>query len=682
MGAAYRFFRKQLIQADDPDDAHDIERIEEVLMHRLALVWIAAQPGDNVHRIFESLNNTGVRLSQADLLRNYIFMRMPNLGETAYETLWLPMQKELGADNLELLIWLDLVLRGEHRVRRDAIYRAQQERLTGASTEAELEGFLTDLRQQGEFLKVILQPEQEGDPMARSALRRLADWGSQTVYPLAMHLLARRHQGTIDSAQVADALKIVEGYLVRRMIVGKASANINRILVSIVSEMDQSLPVAEAVRSYLSGGERRWYPTDEQLRQAVLREPFYWRGKSSQRMFVLRRLEDSYTNFEPVQGEKLTIEHVMPQQPSAAAWKELEELCGGLDEAQANHQSLVHTLGNLTLSGYNAPLSNKPFAAKREMLQRSGLKLNQAIAAQPVWGPEQIAARGEELLERCVGLWPGPLEGVGAEPPSNGNASPLAELLAALPPGSWTTYGDVAEVLGTHPVPVGQQVATVPMANAHRVLTAEGRVSSGFRWTDPDRIDDPVELMKVEGVRFLPDGAAHPAQRLTATDLAVMLGMEVDEPPPPAPPDRWDEFVTELGAIQPADVAAATLAFLEHWVALGGERVQTNSASPRVILKLRPFGHDQHVLWCGAIDPLGRIEIWFQQLKMRFPFDAESMRNELRCRLNKAAGIEIPEAKLGLRPSAKLSDITAGDGWPALTDAFDWLVLASRESSG
>ncbi|MEZ5234484.1 MAG: DUF262 domain-containing protein [Acidimicrobiales bacterium] len=305
VGAAYRFFRKQLIQADDPDDAHDIERIEEVLMHRLALVWIAAQPGDNVHRIFESLNNTGVRLSQADLLRNYIFMRMPNLGETAYETLWLPMQKELGADNLELLIWLDLVLRGEHRVRRDAIYRAQQERLTGASTEAELEGFLTDLRQQGEFLKVILQPEQEGDPMARSALRRLADWGSQTVYPLAMHLLARRHQGTIDSAQVADALKIVEGYLVRRMIVGKASANINRILVSIVSEMDQSLPVAEAVRSYLSGGERRWYPTDEQLRQAVLREPFYWRGKSSQRMFVLRRLEDSYTNFEPVQGEKL-----------------------------------------------------------------------------------------------------------------------------------------------------------------------------------------------------------------------------------------------------------------------------------------------------------------------------------------------------------------------------------------
>ncbi|MEZ5234485.1 MAG: MGMT family protein [Acidimicrobiales bacterium] len=101
------------------------------------------------------------------------------------------------------------------------------------------------------------------------------------------------------------------------------------------------------------------------------------------------------------------------------------------------------------------------------------------------------------------GCGPGHWKG-GAEPPSNGNVAPGGKLLAALPPGSWTTYGDVAEVLGTHPVPVGQQVATVPMANAHRVLTAEGRVSSGFRWTDPDRIDDPVELMKVEGVRFLP----------------------------------------------------------------------------------------------------------------------------------------------------------------------------------
>ncbi len=78
------FFRKELVAVDDPEDPHDIARIEQAIAGQLSIVEIAAHPDDNVHRIFESLNHTGQPLTQADLLRNYLFMRLPNRAEHVY----------------------------------------------------------------------------------------------------------------------------------------------------------------------------------------------------------------------------------------------------------------------------------------------------------------------------------------------------------------------------------------------------------------------------------------------------------------------------------------------------------------------------------------------------------------------------------------------------------------------
>lgn len=119
---AYRFFRTSLVAADDPDDPDDVGRIEEVVKSGLSIVEITADRGDNVYRIFESLNNTGLKLSQADLLRNYLFMRLPVRGEDVHRDIWLPMQERLSSSELELLVWLDLVIRGDERVKQSEIY--------------------------------------------------------------------------------------------------------------------------------------------------------------------------------------------------------------------------------------------------------------------------------------------------------------------------------------------------------------------------------------------------------------------------------------------------------------------------------------------------------------------------------------------------------------------------------
>ncbi len=139
-------------------------------------------------------------------------------------------------------------------------------------------------------------------------------------------------------------------------------------------------------------------------------------------------------------------------------------------------------LGNLTLTADNAQLSNNQFKRKLDLLERSSLEMNRRIAATTRCGKEEILARANDLAERAIAIWPGPLPG--SNLPEGRDWRVLGKALAQLPAGSWTTYGDAAALIGSHPVPVGVRLSTVRVPNAHRVLTSEGRVSPGFHWMD------------------------------------------------------------------------------------------------------------------------------------------------------------------------------------------------------
>jgi len=174
-------------------------------------------------------------------------------------------------------------------------------------------------------------------------------------------------------------------------------------------------------------------------------------------------------------------------------------------------------------------MSNSPFTKKREHLNKSGLAMNQEIALQPKWGRAEIHDRANQLAKRIAAIWPGPVE-VGPE--ETGAAwDIMAKALAGIPAGSWTTYGDLAALIGSHPVPVGSRLANHPVANAHRVLQVEGTVSQSFRWPDPARTDDPLDLLRAEGVVFDEQGRADQAQRLTVEDLAQLAGLTIGDLP-------------------------------------------------------------------------------------------------------------------------------------------------------
>ncbi|MET9545964.1 DUF262 domain-containing protein [Streptomyces sp. NPDC006627] len=671
IGASYRFFRGVLASGQDQYGEGWTASVEIVLRDLLSIVEITAERGDNVYRIFESINNTGVGLSQSDLLRNYVFMLLPGRGERVYAQLWLPMQQQLGPKNLELLVWLDLVVRGESKTKQTDIYRVQQQRLEPlAGNEEALEKEIGELARRAELLRRILDPGLEPHDELRRQLRHLADWGGRIHYPIALHLLDLVDSGRAGADEVAEALSYVEGFLVRRMLCQASTQSLNRLFMSMPGDMESDRSPAEAVQRYLLGRRRGW-PTDAEVAEGIRSKPFYWNGQAQQRAYVLRRLEESYGSTEPVDFDKakLTVEHVLPQRP-AQAW--LDILAEDADDGQTPqdlHDLLVHTLGNLTLSAENSKLSNHPFERKQQILEASSLRMNQEIAATRRWGRKEILKRAGSLAARAISLWPGPQGEQRVDSEEWSGWADLRAALIAMPAGTWTTYGDIAELIGSHPVPVGNFLATKSgVHGAYRVLTAAGRVSGSFRWSKDEHGGSPLSLLHAEGVPFDASGKARSSHRLTAEDLASLLGKEVPETETSGGSSnaaatnmtidaRGTRFTELLRANRP-DAAEAILAFLRAWEGLapGCHLDYGKATETSCFLMLRKKSSSRAAaIWPFTLYPVfGTVEVVFQYMRSRPPFDDSGLRQDFMSRLNAIPGIELAEAKLELRPSFPL----------------------------
>lgn len=682
IGAAYRFFRGALAEGQETDAQRWVETVETVLKDLLSIVEITAEPGDNVYRIFESINNTGVGLSQSDLLRNYVFMLLPRRGERVYQELWLPMQQTLGPKNLELLVWLDLVVRGHHKTKQSEIYREQQKRLQPLTGDEDaLQREVAQLAERGRRFLRIVEPAREPSAALRTVLERLAAWGGQTHYPLALHLLDLVEAGSTTPEDAAQALLYVESYLVRRLICQTPTTGLNRIFMEAPKELETDRPAAEAVRRFLSGRRRRW-PSDEELREAIRSKPFYWSGRPPQRSYILRRFEESYRPTEPVDFDKasLSVEHVLPQRPAQAWFDLLADETEENQSPQELHDLLVHTLGNLTLTGDNSKLSNHPFQRKQQILESSALRMNLEIASSERWGKAEIMDRADRLSERATELWPGPIGGVKPVGEEWTGWAELRAALVAMPSGTWTTYGDVAELIGSHPVPVGTFLGSNPTAiGAYRVLTSEGKISGAFRWEEGSDRQPPRELLMGEGVRFDPSGRAHRSQRLTAAELATLLGKDVSQPvsrdplPDSENPEAAERFRNQLQEHWP-EASSGVQSALDFWRGQGGYlnygQYEETSCFPMLDAGTSRL---PHLMWPVAIYPVsGTVEVVFQYLKDRSPFDDTEQRRELLHRLNKIDGIELPEAKLELRPSFPVSVLAEHSD--EFCEVLDWFV--------
>lgn len=250
-----------------------------------------------------------------------------------------------------------------------------------------------------------------------------------------------------------------------------------------------------------------------------------------------------------------------------------------------------------------------------------------------------------------------------------------AKALAEIPAGAWTSYGDLAALIGTHPIAVGHRLATYPMPNAHRVLQADGRISASFRWLD-GRADSPSALLQSEGVIFDDHDRADPQQHLDIEDLAQLAGVTMDELPEelPALPLLHQDlplFTEQLAARQTTATVNAVVLIIDAWAALGG-MLWIGRGNERSCYLMARDGNKP--LSPVVFYPTGKCEVVFQYMATRRPFDDVELRREFRNRLNKIPGIDLPEAKLELRPGFQLELLTDSASRETFMDTLTWFL--------
>lgn len=527
VGAAFRFFRSRLEEFDDPDDPEDIAHLESAVLMGLTVVSISTHPEDNVHRIFQSLNNTGLKLTQGDLIRNFIFMGLPTRGDSVHQRYWMPMQNLLPTNEaLEQLFWLDL-LASKPTLKINDTFNEYQKKLSNLGTEDDIEEEVARLASLAGQYALILEPGREKDPSVRFRLERLKAWDASTPHALMLELLRRRAQDRVSNEELERALHLIESYLVRRLLMGQSTQGLNRIFPQILNQLGDNEPVDRQIHRLLSTG-RRHFATDNRIRASVLEAPYFLNGRRSHRSLVLRWLEESFGSKEPIDTSKLSIEHIMPQTLNIE-WRAHLAAVYGDDQVEEIHNATVHTLGNLTLTGYNSEMGNKAFELKKAAYLKSGLALNRILEDFVAWGPEQIRDRAGLLSDQIIDTWPGPIDAGDVETDLSPLWRKVRSIVSTIPAGHWASYGDVAAAAGTNAQSVGSHLSEHEVLNAHRVLRGDGAVAENFRWLDPHETRTAREVLTSEGLEFTKNGKASHEARLSLQNLLSLVDID-DEP--------------------------------------------------------------------------------------------------------------------------------------------------------
>jgi uncharacterized protein with ParB-like and HNH nuclease domain/alkylated DNA nucleotide flippase Atl1 len=518
----FAYFQRKLGKVSD--EGLSVSDIEDAALQGLKFVTITAKRDDNVYRIFESINNTGIDLTQADLIRNLVFMKLESKGEQVHNQIWLPLQQNLSGEDIENLFWMDAQWQNPE-VRKLDTYEVQKKFILSQNQE-ELIDFLKRALAIADAIRKVRLIEKDSNLDIHETLARLESLQMPGAMVLITRVVFLRNKGVLSEQEALDSLKTIESYLVRRAIANIPVASLGKISAAGANALQGNTP--GEVHSFLSTG-RRKYITDSQILEIISHAPMYERGRKQNLKLILTWLLEEQQGKEQIDFESMTIEHVLPQNPTEAVWKEFSPLVNeALDESDL-YEELVHKLGNLTLTNYNGELSNKPFSEKRKAwLKTTGVIGTQAIAEQDVWGPEQIAARGQELARLAIKIWSGPNEDLLTSEPL-GSGDRVDEVTSIIPPGRWTSYGDIAVVLGSSGQAVGQRVMK-GSPNAWRVLRASGEIAPGFKWPagSPFEGRTPQSVLEEEGVEFDSKGFASKAQRIRPNELRVRIGEEFD----------------------------------------------------------------------------------------------------------------------------------------------------------
>ena len=374
---------------------------------KLMIVEIALGREDNPQLIFESLNSTGMDLSQADLIRNYVLMRLhPKDQERLYNDYWYRMEQLFHSSaDVELF---DRFVRDYLTIKQGTIPNIKEVYVNfklyhHSKSGQTIEELVKDMyRYANHFANLAL--DYEADVDIKRAMRRINTLKVNIVYPFLLEVYDDYVHKLLSDNDLLEIFGLVEAYVFRRSICGIPTNGLNKVFATLAREIDKVHYVTNLKAAFLSKAASARFPRDDEFRAAFVVKDVY---NYPYRNYLLANLEN-FERKDHVFVEDYTIEHILPQNKNLSfEWQ--QELGPNWKEVQERY---LHTIGNLTLTRYNSELSDHPFLQKRNHPEggfaHSPLYLNWSLAELEHWNEETIQQRTTLLIDRAIKVWPIP----------------------------------------------------------------------------------------------------------------------------------------------------------------------------------------------------------------------------------------------------------------------------------
>jgi uncharacterized protein with ParB-like and HNH nuclease domain len=375
---------------------------------KLMIVSISLdRTSDDPQLIFESLNSTGLKLSQADLIRNFVLMGLEKvLQKDIYHNYWYPMEQRFAT--MDDSKYFDRFMRDYLTIKTGQIPNKGQvyesfKRYWVTVKDTPIEKLMDDVIRFSKYYANLIFANFESPDVSKIA-KNINTLKVEVVYPFLLEVLEDYKNQVISKSELIEIMKLAESYVFRRAVCDVPTSSLNKTFANLTKEIDKDDYLTSLKASFINKKTYKRFPNDDEFkREFVLKNVYNFRI----RPYLFNKLEN-HEHKEPIDTiSEYTVEHIMPQNPNLLPeWR--QDLGENWNEVQ---NEFLHTIGNLTLTGYNSELSDRPFLEKRDMkggFADSHLKLNNSLATLEHWNKEEIVKRGKDLSELASQIWSAP----------------------------------------------------------------------------------------------------------------------------------------------------------------------------------------------------------------------------------------------------------------------------------
>jgi len=392
----FQFFKKKI-------NSDNAQAVYNGLM-RLFIVDVALEKDvDNPQLIFESMNSTGLDLSQADLIRNYVLMgQEATLQTKLYEKYWYPMEQNFGNEYASRFDWFMrdyLIVKTGKIPKIGFVYEDFKNYVQGENSAENITEIVEDVFHLSKFYaNIVLHKEPDNELLA--VFKRISQLKVDVSHPFILAVYNDFNDELLTKAEFLEVLTLIENYVFRRAICGIPTNSMNNTFANLYKSVNKEDYLNSVIIAFGLLGSYKRFPLDAEFeRELIAKDVYNFRNRN----YLLDRLEN-YNRKEKVNVDEYTIEHILPQNPNLS--EEWKTILG--ERWKETQEKYLHTLGNLTLTGYNSELSDHPFSKKKTMeggFDDSPIRLNDLLKNTDTWNEEQILLRAGALTSIAKQIW-------------------------------------------------------------------------------------------------------------------------------------------------------------------------------------------------------------------------------------------------------------------------------------